>query len=95
MKTLISAPVFVQDLYVALCYVGMSLRLYFLFKDLRRKAARLVAAKCALAARVDASHECRQGTIGDTFREEIEKKLDKLQVCINRFCNVNCHTQVT
>lgn len=46
---------------------------------MRRKAARLVAAKCALAARVDASHESVTGEIGLRFKEEIEKKLDKLQ----------------
>lgn len=48
-------------------------------QDLRRKAARLVAAKCALAARVDASHQSFNGEIGLQFKEEIEKKLDKLQ----------------
>ncbi|KAF2883843.1 hypothetical protein ILUMI_22312 [Ignelater luminosus] len=47
--------------------------------DLRRKAARLVAAKSILAARVDACHESADGRIGKMFREEIEKKLDKLQ----------------
>uniref|UniRef100_A0A182JDF3 U4/U6 small nuclear ribonucleoprotein Prp31 n=1 Tax=Anopheles atroparvus TaxID=41427 RepID=A0A182JDF3_ANOAO len=47
--------------------------------DMRRKAARLVAAKCTLAARVDASHESHLGEIGQRFREDIEKKLDKLQ----------------
>lgn len=47
--------------------------------DLRRKAARLVANKAILAARVDASHEAVNGEIGQGFREDIEKKLDKLQ----------------
>lgn len=47
--------------------------------DLRRKAARLVAAKSTLAARVDACHEAPAGIIGQKFREDIEKKLDKLQ----------------
>uniref|UniRef100_A0A6B2EEK4 U4/U6 small nuclear ribonucleoprotein Prp31 n=1 Tax=Phlebotomus kandelakii TaxID=1109342 RepID=A0A6B2EEK4_9DIPT len=47
--------------------------------DMRRKAARLVAAKCTLAARVDACHESISGQIGQQFREDIEKKLDKLQ----------------
>lgn len=47
---------------------------------MRRKAARLVAAKCTLAARVDAGHESTNGSIGQMFREEIEKKLDKLLV---------------
>ncbi|XP_075159648.1 pre-mRNA processing factor 31 [Haematobia irritans] len=47
--------------------------------DLRRKAARLVAAKAVLAARVDACHESVHGEIGLKFKEDIEKKLDKLQ----------------
>ncbi|KAG4068146.1 hypothetical protein HA402_001571 [Bradysia odoriphaga] len=47
--------------------------------DLRRKAARLVANKCTLAARVDACHESVHGEIGLRFKEDIEKKLDKLQ----------------
>lgn len=51
----------------------------FVFQDLRRKAARLVAAKCTLAARVDANHTSVNGEIGLQFKEEIEKKLDKLQ----------------
>ncbi|XP_046740765.1 U4/U6 small nuclear ribonucleoprotein Prp31 [Diprion similis] len=47
--------------------------------DLRRKAARLVATKSMLAARVDACHESTDGHIGQALRDEIEKKLDKLQ----------------
>ncbi|KAK5645571.1 hypothetical protein RI129_006871 [Pyrocoelia pectoralis] len=47
--------------------------------DLRRKAARLVAAKSILAARVDSCHESTDGRIGKMLKEEIEKKLDKLQ----------------
>lgn len=47
--------------------------------DLRMKTARLVSNKCALAARVDANHESTDGRIGRNLREEIEKKLDKLQ----------------
>ncbi|KAI4461187.1 pre-mrna splicing factor prp31 [Holotrichia oblita] len=47
--------------------------------DLRRKASRLVATKCTLAARVDACHESPDGHIGRMLRDEIEKKLDKLQ----------------
>lgn len=46
--------------------------------DMRRKAARLVAAKCTLAARVDACHESCNGDIGLMFKEDIEKKFDKL-----------------
>lgn len=47
--------------------------------DLRRKAARLLAAKCVLAARVDSFHESHDGTVGRSLREEVERKLDKLQ----------------
>ncbi|KAK7576496.1 hypothetical protein V9T40_012782 [Parthenolecanium corni] len=46
--------------------------------DLRRKAARLIAAKCTLAARVDAAHENPDGSFGRQLKEEIEKKFDKL-----------------
>ncbi|XP_041364240.1 U4/U6 small nuclear ribonucleoprotein Prp31-like [Gigantopelta aegis] len=46
--------------------------------DLRRKAARLVAAKCTLAARVDSFHESLDGTVGDNLRAEIELKMDKM-----------------
>ncbi|CAH1170424.1 unnamed protein product [Phaedon cochleariae] len=47
--------------------------------DMRRKAARLVATKCTLAARVDACHESADGRVGRQLRDEIERKLDKLQ----------------
>lgn len=47
--------------------------------DLRRKAARLLAGKCALAARVDAAHESIHGETGLRFKDDVEKKLDKLQ----------------
>lgn len=46
---------------------------------MRKKAARLVSAKCTLAARVDAFHESGDGRIGDQLKAEIEQKLDKLQ----------------
>lgn len=46
---------------------------------MRRKAARLVATKVTLGARVDACHESPDGRIGRLLRDEIEKKLDKLQ----------------
>ena len=52
----------------------------FLFpQDLRKKAARLVSAKCALASRVDACHESQSGSVGEAMRTDIEGKLDKLQ----------------
>nr|CAG4642516.1 EOG090X06EY [Evadne anonyx] len=47
--------------------------------DLRRKAARLVASKCTLAVKVDAFHQHGQGSIGRSLREEVERKLDRLQ----------------
>lgn len=48
-------------------------------QDLRRKAARLISSKCALAARVDAFHESGDGSTGRNFREDVERKLDRLQ----------------
>lgn len=47
--------------------------------DLRSKAARIVACKATLAARVDSMHGSPNGAQGLRFREEVEKKLDKLQ----------------
>ncbi|KAL0985183.1 hypothetical protein UPYG_G00153840 [Umbra pygmaea] len=47
--------------------------------DLRRKAARLVSAKCTLASRVDSFHESADGKVGYELKEEIEKKFDKWQ----------------
>uniref|UniRef100_A0A3P8WW50 U4/U6 small nuclear ribonucleoprotein Prp31 n=1 Tax=Cynoglossus semilaevis TaxID=244447 RepID=A0A3P8WW50_CYNSE len=47
--------------------------------DLRRKAARLVAAKCTLAARVDSFHGSSDGKVGYDLKEEIERKFDKWQ----------------
>ena len=47
--------------------------------DIRKKAARLVAAKCSLAARVDAhgGTNARGATVGIGLREDIERKIDK------------------
>lgn len=47
--------------------------------DLRKKAARLVSAKCALASRVDSFHESQDGSVGDRLLADVEGKLDKLQ----------------
>lgn len=47
--------------------------------DLRSKAARIISAKATLAARVDSMHGSPNGAHGLAFREEVEKKLDKLQ----------------
>ena len=48
-------------------------------QDFRKKASRLVSAKCALAARVDSFHESVDGSLGESLRADIEGKLDKLQ----------------
>ncbi|KAM4781720.1 LOW QUALITY PROTEIN: U4/U6 small nuclear ribonucleoprotein Prp31 [Cyanocitta cristata] len=50
-----------------------------LLPDLRRKAARLVAAKCMLVARVDSFHESQDGKVGYKLREKIDHKFDKWQ----------------
>lgn len=45
--------------------------------DLRRKAARVVSAKCSLAARVDSFHESNDGATGQELKDDLEKKFDK------------------
>lgn len=47
--------------------------------DLRRKATRLVGAKCTICSRVDAAHASPDGSVGRELRDKIEKALDKLQ----------------
>jgi len=47
--------------------------------DLRRKVSRIVAAKVTLAARVDSFHQSTDGGVGVAFREEIARRVDKLQ----------------
>merc|ERR1719430_2714470 len=47
--------------------------------DLRRKVSRIVGAKCTLAARVDSFHQSNDGACGMDYREEILKKVDKMQ----------------
>jgi len=47
--------------------------------DIRRKVSRVVGSKCALAARVDACHEHTTGSMGQSFRDEIVKRVEKLQ----------------
>uniref|UniRef100_A0A0N4Z1Y2 U4/U6 small nuclear ribonucleoprotein Prp31 n=1 Tax=Parastrongyloides trichosuri TaxID=131310 RepID=A0A0N4Z1Y2_PARTI len=46
--------------------------------DHRRKVAKIIASKVVLAARVDFQHESRNGAYGLRFKEEIQKKIDKL-----------------
>ncbi|NXN97674.1 PRP31 protein, partial [Rhinopomastus cyanomelas] len=47
--------------------------------DLRRKAARLVAAKVTLAARVDSFHESPDGKVGFDLKEQLERRFDRWQ----------------
>lgn len=47
--------------------------------DLRRKAARLLASKVALASRVDSFHSTADGSAGAAMREEVDSKLEKWQ----------------
>lgn len=65
--------------YYKIFIIDVSQTSFIYLQDLRRKAARLVAAKAVLAARVDACHESVHGEVGLKFKEDIEKKLDKLQ----------------
>ena len=46
---------------------------------LRKQAIKLLAGKSTLAARVDACRGDPSGTNGKALREEIQKKIDKLQ----------------
>ena len=46
--------------------------------DVRRKVARVVAAKCTLAARVDSFHESSGGEVGQDLRDQVQKKIDKI-----------------
>ena len=48
-------------------------------KEYRRKAAKLLAAKCTLAARVDASHQATDGSVGQQFLDDINQKIEKMQ----------------
>ena len=45
--------------------------------DIRRKVARVVAAKCTLAARVDSFHESPDAQVGQDLRDQVQKKIDK------------------
>jgi U4/U6 small nuclear ribonucleoprotein PRP31 len=46
--------------------------------SLRQRAARLLAGKCSLAARVDAYRESADGAVGERYHAEIEERLRKL-----------------
>jgi len=45
----------------------------------RRQVCRFLGSKCALAARVDSFHESIDGAVGRELRQEVEKKIEKLQ----------------
>lgn len=47
--------------------------------ELRKKAGRLVAAKCSMASRVDSFHTSTDGSVGEGLRNEVIGKLEKLQ----------------
>ncbi|XP_064405916.1 U4/U6 small nuclear ribonucleoprotein Prp31-like isoform X2 [Halichondria panicea] len=47
-------------------------------QDARRKAARLLAAKSTLAARVDSFHESPDGSIGERLATEVRMKFNKI-----------------
>jgi len=47
--------------------------------ELRASVGRSLAAKCTLAARVDFSGEVKDGSAGLKFREDIERKIERLQ----------------
>ncbi|KAI8807371.1 Nop domain-containing protein [Cladochytrium replicatum] len=46
-------------------------------EEYQRRAAKLVAAKCVLAARIDRTQQSPDGSAGRKLREDIEKKLEK------------------
>ncbi|KHJ78547.1 u4/U6 small nuclear ribonucleoprotein Prp31 domain protein [Oesophagostomum dentatum] len=46
--------------------------------DLKSKAAKVLAAKCTLAARVDSLHESPNGAIGMRLLEQVRSKMEKL-----------------
>uniref|UniRef100_A0A1I7S7D5 U4/U6 small nuclear ribonucleoprotein Prp31 n=1 Tax=Bursaphelenchus xylophilus TaxID=6326 RepID=A0A1I7S7D5_BURXY len=46
--------------------------------DHRQKASKIIAAKCALASRVDSLHQSPDGAIGDQLAAEIKRRIDKL-----------------
>ena len=48
-------------------------------KEYRRKATKILAAKCTLAARVDACHQAVDGSIGQKLVDEINTKIEKMQ----------------
>jgi U4/U6 small nuclear ribonucleoprotein PRP31 len=48
-------------------------------QDLRKKLVKIISAKAALAARIDASHRSPNGEDGQRMRDEIDAKIEKMQ----------------
>ena len=48
-------------------------------EDFRTKMMRMVSAKCALACRIDAQHESRDGSQGRKFRGDLDIRVEKLR----------------
>ena len=59
--------------------ICVSITHIYFFQDVRRKVARVVAAKCTLAARVDSFHENPEGEVG----QGIQHVHVYLQMCIS------------
>ncbi|KAJ3298994.1 hypothetical protein HDU79_003320 [Rhizoclosmatium sp. JEL0117] len=58
-------------------YIYYSEMVQMVPKDYRNKAARMLSAKCCLAARLDRAREAPDGNMGRIWRDDIAKKLDK------------------
>lgn len=69
-------------------YCGEDLHLHailFYVQDVRRKVARVVAAKCTLAARVDSFHESSNGKVGRGRLSCMHNTFDKCVIHIYCF----------
>ncbi|CAO0797311.1 unnamed protein product [Mucor circinelloides] len=60
-------------------YIGFAEPVLAAPQDLKRKLIKIVSAKAALAARIDASHQSPGGEAGQKMRDEVDAKIDKLQ----------------
>ncbi|KAI9332516.1 hypothetical protein BDR26DRAFT_806339 [Obelidium mucronatum] len=58
-------------------YIYYSEMVQMVPKEYRNKAARMLSAKCCLAARLDRARETPDGNLGRIWRDEIAKKLEK------------------
>ncbi|KAI8393264.1 uncharacterized protein BYT42DRAFT_339 [Radiomyces spectabilis] len=60
-------------------YIYYSDLVYSVPADLRRRVAKIIANKCALAARIDSLHTSPDGQKGREMREAIDQTIEKLQ----------------